>query len=239
MNVALLLLAWLWGLGAKKRAPRATPPRPDRGGERGGGGGTDIIPTAPQASTRPPTSTTVTTPPWPQVVPEGLPAFPGPGWEYDEPPPIAVKQRAGQLVSALWKGGAGTFRTEQTASRWITYQAAIVASGKRGVVAFRQKKTVRALPAAPQVQTASTTTLALGELRRGMGMKPAAPHEQVKIAQRKINERLRAPVLPLEPDGRFGKLTETAVQQYQAQEGLPKTGVIDAATWRALYVLRA
>lgn len=77
--------------------------------------------------------------PWPVVVPDGLPTFPGAGWEYDEPPPAAVQQRAAQLVAPLWRQGKGSNRTEYTAGRWITYRAEIVRSGKQGVVAYRLK----------------------------------------------------------------------------------------------------
>lgn len=75
--------------------------------------------------------------PWPQVAPTGLPPFPGSGWEFDEPPPLAVQQRAGQLLSQLWARGAGTFKIEQTEGRWIAYRAEKVKSGKQGVVAYR------------------------------------------------------------------------------------------------------
>lgn len=74
--------------------------------------------------------------PWPQVVPQGLPAFPGHGWTPDNPPPAAVQSRAWALLHALWTGGPGTFKTEQTAGRWITYQAQPMGT-KKGVVAYR------------------------------------------------------------------------------------------------------
>lgn len=73
--------------------------------------------------------------PWPQVVPAGLPPFPG-GWEPDEPPPQSVQNRASQLLAPLWKRGPGSKKTEKTAGRWITYQAQQMGK-KRGVVAFR------------------------------------------------------------------------------------------------------
>lgn len=80
------------------------------------------------------------TPPWPQTAPTGLPPFPGSAWEYDEPVPAVVQARARQLVESLWARGSGTFRIEQTAGRWIAYQAQVVSSGRRGVVAYRQKR---------------------------------------------------------------------------------------------------
>ena len=35
-------------------------------------------------------------------------------------------------------------------------------------------------------------------------------------------------------DGGFGPLTEAAVKEFQADAGLPQTGIVDEATWRAL-----
>lgn len=140
MDHALLFFAFLWGLLGGKgstsapSAPQQPAPRP-----------------APQLPV-PSGQNTSTAPPWPQVVPSGLPPFPGSGWEYDEPPPAAVQQRAGQLLQQLWNRGSGAWKTEQTAGRWITYQAAVVASGKKGVVAFRQKRAALPRPSVPQVR---------------------------------------------------------------------------------------
>lgn len=91
-------------------------------------------------------------PPWPAVMPSGLPPFPGSGWEYDEPPPQVVQQRAGQLVTQLWNRGKGAYQIEQTAGRWISYQAAIMRSGKRGVVAWRVKRAVAKPPVRAQAR---------------------------------------------------------------------------------------
>jgi hypothetical protein len=74
--------------------------------------------------------------PWPQAAPRGLPPFPG-GWQPDEPPAQPVVTRAWQLLPVLWGKGAGTKKVELTSGRWITYVAAPVAQGKRGVVAYR------------------------------------------------------------------------------------------------------
>lgn len=117
-----------------------------------------------------------TAPPWPQVVPSGLPAFPGSGWEYDEPPPPVVQQRAGQLLSQLWAGGSGTFKIEQTGGRWIAYRAEIVKSGKQGVVAYRQKLAAK-LPAPKPPKTASTAPQrpVVTSKSPGLPQPPAAP----------------------------------------------------------------
>jgi hypothetical protein len=61
--------------------------------------------------------------PWPQVIPAGLPPFPGKGWVPDSPPSAGVRERAKQLRAQLWKAGEGTHKIEQTNGRWIAYQA--------------------------------------------------------------------------------------------------------------------
>ena len=138
MDAALLFFGFLWALlGGKTSTPETSPPPRQ-------------LPPAPSGG-----GPLVSTPPWPQVVPSGLPPFPGSGWEFDEPPPVAVQQRAQQLLSALWARGANTWKTEQTAGRWITYQAQIVASGKKGVVAYREKR--RALPPPPAPSSSQQT----------------------------------------------------------------------------------
>jgi hypothetical protein len=85
----------------------------------------------------------------PSPVPAGLPAFPA-GWQPDNPPPAPVVQRAVALLPVLWAKGAGATKTEQTAGRWITYQAAVTSPGKKGVVAFRVKP--GAMPVTPRRQ---------------------------------------------------------------------------------------
>lgn len=111
------------------------------------------------------------TPPWPQTVPEGLPPFPGTGWEFDEPPPPAVQARAKQLVTPLWKQGSGATKTEQTAGRWITYRAEVVASGHQGIVAYRLK------PPKPPPRLPSSTAPSEPEARN---TKPKAPARAVR-----------------------------------------------------------
>lgn len=81
----------------------------------------------------------------PSPTPKGLPAFPA-GWEPDNPPPAPVVSRAVALLPVLWAKGAGATKTEQTAGRWITYQAAVTSPGKKGVVAFRVKPGAMASP---------------------------------------------------------------------------------------------
>lgn len=83
--------------------------------------------------------------PWPQVPPSGLPPFGPGGWVPDHPPPAQVQARAWQLLSTLWKYGAGTMKTEKTAGRWITYRAEPMGK-KKGVVAYRLRSDVAPEP---------------------------------------------------------------------------------------------
>lgn len=129
MEALSLFLLWLL-FGCRNEGGSAAPP---------------LVPALPGGQPGWPGSPITYTPPWPQALPSGLPPFPGKAWEFDEPPPPAVQQRARQLVDELWARGSGAYRIEQVAGRWIAFQAQIVASGRKGVVAYRQKSA--ALPA--------------------------------------------------------------------------------------------
>jgi hypothetical protein len=86
--------------------------------------------------------------PWPQAMPAGLPPFGPAGWMPDNPPPQAVQARAWQLLSSLWSQGPGAMKTEQTAGRWITYQAQPMGK-KKGVVAYRLRSQPPAVDQTP------------------------------------------------------------------------------------------
>jgi hypothetical protein len=75
---------------------------------------------------------------WPSTPPATLPPFPA-GWEYDEPPPLEVQQRAVQLLPQLWAQGSGSRRVELIGGRWITLVAEVVRGGSKGVTAWRVK----------------------------------------------------------------------------------------------------
>jgi D-alanyl-D-alanine carboxypeptidase (penicillin-binding protein 5/6) len=60
--------------------------------------------------------------------------------------------------------------------------------------------------------------------------------ELVESLQRTLNARIR-PTISIGVDGDFGPETEGAVKKFQAQEGLPETGVVDGETWKALGAL--
>jgi peptidoglycan hydrolase-like protein with peptidoglycan-binding domain len=55
--------------------------------------------------------------------------------------------------------------------------------------------------------------------------------DSVRQAQRALR---RTPNTSLVVDGEFGPLTEAATKEFQQAEGLPVTGVVDEATWKAL-----
>jgi hypothetical protein len=139
--LVLLLMLGSDSTPAQPSAPKPKPPGPTPGP-------TKPQPTTPTTPVTPQVVPTVTpTAPkpaaipvsWPVAAPKGLPAFPS-GWEADVPPPAAVSARAWALLPTLWKSGkAGATAVEQTAGRWITYQASVPSKGKRGVVAWRIK----------------------------------------------------------------------------------------------------
>lgn len=326
-----------------------------------GGGGAALPATAPETSA-PGILTSTTAAPWPATLPADLPKFPSSGWEYDEPPPKVVQQRAQQLRAQLWQQGAGSHRIELTGGRWIAYRAEKVRSGNQGVVAYRVKARLPAAPggaAAPaspaalpkagtevevvqgrwyrfgaiieapgldpadiargmalagaqnitldkgppmtaryvqrgvathkvtlgrpasvtldKIRATFTITsvvevpapgaaaqppaaqppaalppavpapgapnvLQLRDLKVGDGIAPAAPLEEVKIVQRRLN------VTPV--DGRFGDITRNAVIEFQVQTGLAPNlprdqlrkrgfGAVKRATWEKLFAVRA
>lgn len=182
-------------------------------------------PTVPAATTRPATSTTA--PPWPQLMPQGLPPFPS-GWVPYEPPPPAVVQRANELLPLLWQGGAGTFKVEKTAGVWVYYRATQMGE-KRGVVAFKERPGAAApspagpivvTPQGPAVVPASSSSLALPTLRRG------SSGSDVITLQRRLG---------LTADGKFGPATEAAVIAFQKRNPpLIADGIVGTQTWAVL-----
>ena len=249
MDLAFGFFMLLWGLLGGGRS--------SGGGGGGSRGGVDR-PEGPEASNRGGSrgGTLTTTPPWPAVAPTGLPAFPGAGWEPDEPPPKAVQERARALVQPLWDKGLGAHRIEQTAGRWIAYRAGITAGNRHGVIAWRVKRPA-ALPRAPgaprapaprapapsspapapaavrvtvdpavDIEPLPSPLVPLPVLRRGMGIAPAPPVRDVRLLQ----NYLHIPV-----DGRFGAGTEKAVRDFQRAHGLQVDGIVGKATWAALF----
>jgi hypothetical protein len=160
-------------------------------------------------------------------MPSGLSPFPS-GWEPYSPPPGPVVQRANELLSQLWRGGAGTFKVEKTAGVWVYYRATPMGD-KKGVVAFRERVPsagpvspagpVVVTPMGPATVPASASRVSLPTLRRG------SRGPDVVILQ----QRLGIPA-----DGAFGPQTENAVKAYQARNGLTVDGVVGPQTWASL-----
>ena len=70
------------------------------------------------------------------------------------------------------------------------------------------------------------------ELRRGDGLSSGRPwlNSVVKTVQHGLVQA----GYPITADGKFGGGTQREVKRFQANGGLPQTGVVDRATWRAL-----
>lgn len=64
-------------------------------------------------------------------------------------------------------------------------------------------------------------------------MEVGASGDMVEALQRTLNARIK-PAGGIGVDGDYGPETETAVKKFQSQSGLKETGVVDAATWKAL-----
>jgi len=162
---------------------------------------------------------------WPQVVPAGLPAFPGPGWVPDQPPPAEVQARASALLPQLWQSGAGTFKTEQTAGRWITYQAQQMGS-KRGVVAWREAAAnVAPSPIAPVTVSPVTNAVVPAVAPSG--------HPTVQQGARGDIVKQIQSIVGTTPDGVWGAGTTAAVKAWQGKHGLAADGIFGPKSWAA------
>jgi len=163
-------------------------------------------------------------PPWPQAMPPGLPAFPG-GWQPDEPPPMAVQNRAWQLLPVLWKTGPKSRKTEQTQGRWITYVAEPMGA-KKGVVAYRPRPGAPPAASSPAPTNVATTTrpVATGNPTLRVGSTDATTGGAVSRWQR---------IVGTTPDGKFGPATATATRAFQTSHGLTADGIVGPMTWGA------
>lgn len=180
-----------------------------------------------------------TAPAWPQVVPAGLPPFPGPGWHPASPVTGAMSSRAFQLLPQLWQHGAGTWKTEKTGDRWVTYRATDMGAGKRGVVAFTTSAQASPAAAAAPVQQASMTSPS-----RPSQIVPASTPASSGMPTLKLTTpRMQGPSvvwlqqkLGLVADGVFGTGTQAGVINYQSAHGLLADGVVGPKTWASLGV---
>jgi len=190
-----------------------------------------------------------TPPPWPQVVPAGLPPFPGPDWRPASPVTGAMAARAWQLLPQLWAHGEGTWKTEKTGDRWVTYKAAHTSPDKKGVVAY----TTAAQPAAATGPLDTTPAAMRPQAppvpRPPQGaLGPTVPASATVAPSGMPTLRLTSPrmtgpsvvwlqqKLGIPADGAFGTGTDAAVRHYQSAHGLAADGVVGRDTWAALGV---
>jgi len=241
LSAGLPLLLAVWALAGRRDLSTHVPPPPGAGPApaprpRPAGAPTPAAPPIVPVSHT--TAVQVQPAPWPQVVPAGLPAFPGAQWVPDNPPGAGVVARASALIPILWAHGAGTFRTEQTAGRWITYRATPMGQ-KKGVVAFKLvgEPTITVHPAeivptpapaspaaapSPTVQASAPST-ALRTLRL---TSPRTEGPDVRTLQERLG---------IAADGVFGSGTHAAVLSYQRSHALNPDGVVGPKTWGSLF----
>ena len=191
-------------------------------------------------------------PPWPLVPASDLPPFPGPGWEPDHPPPAAVVQRSMALLPHLWGAERGErwVKIEQTAGRWIAYQATRMPNNVKGVVAWRLRGQGRRTASAPTASapTASAPTAPASHVTTLPEMVitpretvPASTSQPVSTAlptlrrgARGENVALVQRHLGIKDDGIFGPMTENSVRAYQSAHGLVPDGIVGPKTWGSM-----
>jgi peptidoglycan hydrolase-like protein with peptidoglycan-binding domain len=100
--------------------------------------------------------------------------------------------------------------------------------GARTQQAVKDFQAIHGLPQTGVIDSATRAALESAKL-----LKKGDKGAQVSEVQRLLNTQ-RGSEAPLEEDEAFGPRTEQAVKDFQASKGLPQTGVVDAATLRAL-----
>jgi hypothetical protein len=171
-----------------------------------------------------------TPPPWPQVVPAGLPPFPGPGWQLLNPSPAQVS-RAWQLLAELWKYGEGTWRTEKAGDRWTVFKAAQTSPGKKGVIAYTAASQPAAAPGAGDTGPTAMHPQAPPVPRPAQGSPgPTVPANVTTAPAASGLPTLRPP--PAAP------ARGPAVIALQQRLGVPQSGTYDGPTIAAVHAFQ-
>lgn len=231
MNLLTLLLGWLIAKTIRiVPANQGSPPSPVSPPPAGGGRRTTptrtprTTPSTPRGSTVPASFTA----PWPQVVPAGLPTFPGGDWVPYSPPPGDVVSRASALLTQLWRGGVGTFKVEKLGARWVAFRATDFPGGKRGVVAYRLRDPSADATATPEPFTRTSAPTQLASTRSSVALPTlvkGSTGDDVKLVQTRLN---------VTPTGYYGDMTFDAVKAFQARNGLVADGKVGPNTWAVL-----
>jgi len=170
-----------------------------------------------------------TPPPWPQVVPAELPAFPSGAWHPASPVTSAQTSRAWQLLPELWKYGEGTWKVEKTADRWVVYKAAQTSPGKKGVIAYTTNAVATAAPAAAP---ADTTPAAM---RPQAPPVPRPPMGPTVPASAPASSATGLPTLRPPP---AAPARGPAVIALQQRLGVPTSGTYDGPTIAAVHAFQ-
>jgi len=263
VEAAIELLLGLWWLkGGKGTAAQKKKEQPSPG-PMPPGVPSDDASSSPAASSPAAAPAPVVTPiaepsiPWPSgPVPASLPAFPGPGWEPDDPPTPEVSQRATYWNGFLWDQGKRTMRKpfvqENLGGRWLTFAAAWHPGDKgprtlMATEAWRVKQVATApvvapAPAAPTAPSSPASSPAPAS--------PAAPdvmhvlpypgpgawqHDASYITRYQTALAHLGFLQMTDVDGKYGPHTKAAVIEFQkSQTGLIQDGEAGQDTAAAL-----
>jgi|SRR5882672_2555817 len=186
-----------------------------------------------------------TPPPWPQVIPAGLPPFPSAAWRPASPVTSAMVSRAFQLLPQLWEHGEGTWKLEKTGDRWAVFRAAHTSPDKKGVVVFtttEQSAAADSAPSAMAPQAPPTPARPSEIVPASHTTAPASTHPTLRLT----TPRTTGPSvvwlqqhLGITADGSFGTGTDAAVRHFQSSKGLTADGIVGPKTWAALGVGQA
>ena len=185
--------------------------------------------------------------PWPSgPVPASLPAFPGPGWEPDDPPTPEVSARAQYWNGFLWNQGKRTMRKpfvqENFGGRWLSFAAAWHPGDKgprtlMATEAWRVKQVAAPVPVvAPSAPTAPSSPAAPDVMHVLPYPGPGAWQKDSAYITRYQTALAHLGFLQMtDVDGKYGPHTKAAVIEFQkSQTGLIQDGEAGQDTAAAL-----